>query len=82
MIMMNKYLGIINTFCHTCPLVHASSKKRQSYGRSTKCLIGCAIVVFVLAAIGLAIWLGGKGILNNAFVNLSLSEQTTKSVCG
>ncbi|XP_056612656.1 transmembrane protease serine 13a [Triplophysa dalaica] len=39
-------------------VLNASSKKRQSYGRSTKCLIGCAIVVFVLAAIGLAIWLG------------------------
>ncbi|KAI7800505.1 transmembrane protease serine 13a [Triplophysa rosa] len=39
-------------------VLHASSKKRQSYGRSTKCLIGWAIVLLVLAAIGLAIWLG------------------------
>ncbi|KAA0702369.1 Transmembrane protease serine 13 [Triplophysa tibetana] len=39
-------------------VLHASSKKRQSSGRSTKCLIGWAIVLLVLAAIGLAIWLG------------------------
>lgn len=39
-------------------VLHASSKRKQSYGRHSKCLIGWIIALLVLAAIALAIWLG------------------------